>query len=80
MLPGYPNEGDLVRFNPPDSAYSPDCLQTQVRGRVGSIFQVCNDSCVLAWFGQDLLTINTAYLDLCEPPKPNLRKPSGARR
>ena len=63
MLPSYPREGMLVRFVPPDKAYSDQSFQSACAGQAGVIFQVCNDSYALVWFGKDLLYVNTAYLE-----------------
>lgn len=63
-LETYPREGDLVRFEPPELAYSADCAQTQVVGQTGTVYRVDNDSYTMVFFGKDLVLVNTAYLTL----------------
>lgn len=68
MLPGFPLPGMLVRFVPPDGAYSAQSFQAAHAGQTGVIFQVFNDSYVSVWFEKDLFYVNTAYLESDEQP------------
>lgn len=64
MLPGFPRQGDLVRFYPPEMAYTAQSVQGRVKGQVGLIYEVYSDSFAWVQFGKDLVLVNTAYLEL----------------
>jgi len=64
MLPGFPNPGDLVRFKPPETAYTPFSAQAQVQGQVGVIYAAYNDSYAWVLFHRALVLVNANYLEL----------------
>lgn len=82
MLPGFPNPGDLVRFSPPETAYTPRSAQAQVQGQVGVIYAAYNDSYAWVLFHRALVLVNTAYLELetAEAKPRGGRAPSYYRR
>ena len=75
MLPGFPRRGDLVRFCPPEMAYTARSAQGLAQGQSGLIYEVYSDSYAWVLFDRRIVLVNTAYLE----PETAEAKPRGGR-
>lgn len=64
MLPGFPRQGALVRFYPPEMAYTARSAQHLAQGKGGLIYEVYNDSYAWVLFDTGVILVNTAYLEI----------------
>jgi hypothetical protein len=55
--------GSLVRWNPPDGAYSPRSAQYQVSGQAGLFISYYSDDMAFVAFNAPAVLCNTAYLE-----------------